>query len=100
MCDIEDVGVAYRQVHQIRDGGNEKEFPLKNLVILWELGEGAFGIVSKAEAQGIVDGEEFSNVAVKQLRPGSNLTEDFFREVNFMISLDHPNIIRLLGMLS
>ena len=100
--DMEDVGDAYMQVYsklKIKRGSHEKEFPFRKLVILRELGVGAFGVVLKAEAYGISDREECTVVAVKQLRPGSDDdSKDFLREVNFMSSLDHPNIVRLLGM--
>ena len=50
---------------------------------------------------GILDDEnEWTDVAVKQLRTGSNEVEDFFREVDFMSKLDHPNIVKLLGVCS
>ena len=78
-------------------GKHEKEFPPERLRIVRELGEGAFGVVSQAEAEGIVDGEKRTDVAVKQLRDESQDFDEFFREVDFMSGLDHPNIVRLLG---
>lgn len=98
---LEDVSTAYRQVHDpwTKRGPHEKEFPPQNLKLTRELGEGAFGIVYQAEAKGITsDEDECSNVAVKQLRQGSNETDDFFREVDFMAKLDHPNVVKLLGV--
>ena len=100
---LEDVGAAYQQVHEpwTKRGAHEKEFPLESLKLARELGEGAFGIVYQAEARGILgDEREWVDVAVKQLRKGSNEADDFFREVDFMSKLDHPNIVKLLGVCS
>lgn len=95
----EAVGLAYQQLYisSLKKGHHEKEFPLQKLKIVRSLGEGAFGIVSQAEAEGIIEGEPFTDVAVKQLRQGSNEVDDFFREVDFMSGLSHPNIVTLLG---
>lgn len=58
-------------------------------------------MVYQAEALGILSDEnEWTDVAVKQLRTGSNEADDFFREVDFMSKLDHPNIVKLLGVCS
>ena len=58
-------------------------------------------MVYQAEALGILSNEhEWTDVAVKQLRPGSNEADDFFREVDFMSKLDHPNVVKLLGVCS
>ena len=98
---LEQVSTAYRQAHDpwTKRGPHEKEFPPESLKLTRELGEGAFGIVYQAEAKGIVGAEdEWSNVAVKQLRQGSNDADDFLREVDFMSKLDHPNVVRLLGV--
>lgn len=100
---LEEVSTAYRQVYTpwTKRGPHEKEFPSQDLKLTRELGEGAFGIVYQAEAQGILGDEaESTSVAVKQLRHGSNEADDFFREVDFMSKLDHPNIVKLLGVCS
>lgn len=101
--ELEDVSTAYRQVYNpwTNRGPHDKEFPPENLKLTRELGEGAFGVVYQAEALGILSNEsEWTDVAVKQLRPGSNEADDFFREVDFMSKLDHPNIVKLLGVCS
>lgn len=100
---LEDISAAYQQVHDpwTKRGAHEKEFPLDNLKLSRELGDGAFGIVYQAEAQGILgDDSQWVDVAVKQLRKGSDESDDFFREVDFMSKLDHPNIVKLLGVCS
>ena len=81
---------------------HEKEFPADRVTLKRELGEGAFGIVYEAHAVGIEGDGETSVVAVKQLRGESSqqTVEDFFREVDFMSRLDHPRIVRLLGVCS
>lgn len=101
--ELEDISTAYRQVYNTwtNRGPHNKEFPPESLKLTRELGEGAFGVVYQAEALGILDDEnEWTDVAVKQLRTGSNEAEDFFREVDFMSKLDHPNIVKLLGVCS
>ena len=101
--ELEDVSTAYRQVRNpwTKRGSHDKEFPPENLKLVRELGEGAFGVVYQAEALGILgDESEWTDVAVKQLRRGSNEADDFFREVDFMSKLDHPNVVKLLGVCS
>jgi serine/threonine protein kinase len=101
--ELEDVSTAYRQVYNqwTKRGPHDKEFPPENLKLTRELGEGAFGVVYQAEALGVIcDDNEWTDVAVKQLRTGSNEADDFFREVDFMSKLDHPNIVKLLGVCS
>ena len=100
--DLEFVSHAYQDVYATwkKSEPHEKEFPPEKITIIRELGEGAFGIVFQAEAKGIMEEEEVTDVAVKQLRKGSNEVDDFFREVNFMSQLDHPNVVKLLGVCS
>lgn len=97
----EAVSHAYKELYAsvYPRGEHEKEFPHYKLRIMRELGEGAFGVVSQAQAEGIVDEGILTDVAVKQLRDGSSEADEFFREVDFMSSLEHPNVVRLLGKL-
>lgn len=103
----ESVSMAYQELYSswLNREPHEKEFPRSKVHLIRELGEGAFGIVYHAEAEGIEDqtgsGTAIgTNVAVKQLREGSNEVNDFFREVDFMSKLEHPNVVRLLGVCS
>ena len=100
----EAVSLAYQGVYPTwsQREPHEKEFPAESLSLTRELGEGAFGVVYEANAVGI-EGEGITSiVAVKQLRGESSpqIVEDFFREVDFMSRLDHPRVVRLLGVCS
>ncbi|KAL4631490.1 activated CDC42 kinase 1-like [Arapaima gigas] len=70
------------------------------LILGEKLGSGSFGVVRKGEWQ--TPTGRLLPVAVKSLR--SNLSQqadtltDFLQEVTTMQSLDHPNIIRLYGV--
>lgn len=96
--------MAYQRVYPSRSQmeAHEKEFPVENLHLTRELGEGAFGVVYEAKAVGIEGEGTSSVVAVKQLRGESTpqTIQEFFREVNFMSRLDHPRIVQLLGVCS
>ncbi|XP_054710314.1 activated CDC42 kinase 1-like [Uloborus diversus] len=72
----------------------------KDLKLLNKLGDGSFGVVMKGEWT-TISGPTIP-VAVKILKedavslPGA--FEDFIKEVNAMHSLNHPNLIRLFGV--
>ncbi|XP_044273062.1 non-receptor tyrosine-protein kinase TNK1 [Varanus komodoensis] len=84
----------------------EADLPLKCLISEWDLrsgerlGDGCFGVVHRAEWS--APGGRVLSVAVKTLRsevsadPGALI--DFLNEVNVMCCLDHPNLIRLYGV--
>ena len=100
----EAVSLAYQGVYPTwsQREPHKKEFPAESLSLTRELGEGAFGVVYEANAVGIEGEGTTSIVAVKQLRGESSpqIVEDFFREVDFMSRLDHPRVVRLLGVCS
>lgn len=79
--------------------GHQKEFPSDQINILRQLGEGAFSVVYEATADGIEEEGQLTQVAIKKLHD-VNAMNDFFREVDFMSQLDHPNVVRLLGVCS
>ncbi|XP_049864650.1 fibroblast growth factor receptor 3-like isoform X1 [Schistocerca gregaria] len=79
---------------------SEWEFPRELLTLGKSLGEGAFGKVVKAEAQGIVKHGVSTIVAVKMLKEGHTDAEmmDLVSEMEMMKMIGkHINIINLLG---
>ena len=63
------------------------------------MGEGAFGKVYKGDLGGIIGGNS-THVAIKTLRPGSNLQTkaDFQRDIELWSDLRHPNVVMLIGI--
>lgn len=80
---------------------NERfEFPSDKLQLGKQLGAGAFGVVYKAEARGIVNAEETTPVAVKMVKKtADNLyIKALASELKIMVHLGkHVNIVNLLG---
>ncbi|XP_059486028.1 fibroblast growth factor receptor homolog 1-like isoform X2 [Neocloeon triangulifer] len=79
---------------------SEWEFPRNLLALGKVLGEGAFGKVMQADAQGILDSGLKTVVAVKMLKEGHTDTEmmDLVSEMEMMKMIgSHINIINLLG---
>ncbi|XP_058467627.1 fibroblast growth factor receptor homolog 1-like isoform X2 [Malaya genurostris] len=76
------------------------EFPRNKLALGKNLGEGAFGKVVMAEAQGLVKGQTSTVVAVKMLKEGHTDADvkDLVCEMEVMKMIGkHVNIINLLG---
>lgn len=76
------------------------EFPREKLKLGKQLGAGAFGVVMKAEATGIVDGEETTMVAVKMVKRQADATyiKALASELKIMVHLGkHLNVVNLLG---
>ncbi|XP_022082665.1 fibroblast growth factor receptor 2-like isoform X2 [Acanthaster planci] len=71
------------------------------VTILNKIGEGAFGVVYKANADGIIQEGKVETVAVKMIKewvPGSSMVSDFMKELNICRTLQtHPNVITMLG---
>ncbi len=71
----------------------------KDITLSIKLGDGSFGVVKKGEwttPEGPI-----MQVAVKVLKSetlSSHIIEDFFKEVQAMHNLNHPNLIRLFGV--
>ncbi|XP_055628523.1 tyrosine-protein kinase transmembrane receptor Ror2 isoform X2 [Toxorhynchites rutilus septentrionalis] len=76
------------------------EFPRNNIIYIKDLGQGAFGRVFQAKAPGLIEGEDFTLVAVKMLKDeaSQDLQVDFEREACLLAEFDHPNIVKLLGV--
>lgn len=65
-----------------------------------QLGAGAFGVVMKAEAYGILDYEEKTTVAVKMVKSGADraFIKALASELKIMTHLGkHLNVVNLLG---
>lgn len=72
----------------------------KDLVLGLKLGDGSFGVVRRGEWS--TPTNSIQSVAVKVLKT-QNLSQDgligeFFKEVQAMHALDHPNLVRLYGV--
>ncbi|XP_055301547.1 uncharacterized protein LOC129568055 [Sitodiplosis mosellana] len=76
------------------------EFPRNKLILGKELGAGAFGIVRKATAQGIMANEEETQVAVKMVKniSSNEVMRALISELKIMVHLgQHLNVVNLLG---
>ncbi|XP_063923158.1 vascular endothelial growth factor receptor 1-like isoform X3 [Zophobas morio] len=76
------------------------EFPIEKLKLGKQLGSGAFGVVMKGVAKGIVDGEESTTVAVKMVKKNADHTyiKALASELKIMVHLGkHLNVVNLLG---
>ncbi|XP_063823350.1 vascular endothelial growth factor receptor 1 isoform X2 [Ostrinia nubilalis] len=76
------------------------EFPPEKLKLGTQLGAGAFGVVYKAEARGIVNAEETTLVAVKMVKKTADnmYIKALASELKIMVHMGkHVNIVNLLG---
>ncbi|XP_050420983.1 vascular endothelial growth factor receptor 1 isoform X2 [Adelges cooleyi] len=76
------------------------EFPRDKIRLGKQLGSGAFGIVYKAEAIGIIDDNTSTTVAVKMVKPNTDpsYVKALASELKIMIHLGkHLNVVNLLG---
>ncbi|XP_037297097.1 vascular endothelial growth factor receptor 1 isoform X3 [Manduca sexta] len=76
------------------------EFPSDKLVLGKQLGAGAFGVVYKADARGIINAEETTPVAVKMVKKTADnmYIKALASELKIMVHLGkHVNIVNLLG---
>ncbi|XP_026765009.2 LOW QUALITY PROTEIN: vascular endothelial growth factor receptor 1 [Galleria mellonella] len=76
------------------------EFPPEKLFLGKQLGAGAFGVVYKAEARGIINAEETTPVAVKMVKKTADnmYIKALASELKIMVHLGkHINIVNLLG---
>ncbi|RZF38825.1 hypothetical protein LSTR_LSTR000528 [Laodelphax striatellus] len=76
------------------------EFPRDKLKLGKQLGSGAFGVVLKAEADGIIEKDVVTTVAVKMLKQNVDNTHliALTTELKIMIHLgQHLNVVNLLG---
>lgn len=72
----------------------------KDLTLGIKLGDGSFGVVRRGEWTN--PSNNVQSVAVKVLKADNlsqpGIIDDFFREVQAMHALDHPNLVRLFGI--
>lgn len=76
------------------------EYPRNDIIYIKDLGQGAFGRVFQGKAPRLMQGEEFTLVAVKMLKDeaSQDMQSDFEREACLLAEFDHPNIVKLLGV--
>ncbi|CAL1542558.1 unnamed protein product [Lymnaea stagnalis] len=74
-------------------------FPRQDLQTLGIIGKGQFGDVFLAKARSIRPIEQETLVVVKSLlMKGEAISMEFHNEIEMYSKLDHPNIVRLLGV--
>ncbi|XP_065846343.1 muscle, skeletal receptor tyrosine-protein kinase-like isoform X2 [Oscarella lobularis] len=78
------------------------QFPRSKLQITSQIGEGHFGKVYLAKAEGIRSDKETLLVAVKTIKTGCSkaIAAEFQEEIEIMMNFSHPKIISLLGICS
>uniref|UniRef100_A0A8C7BSS9 Tyrosine-protein kinase receptor n=1 Tax=Neovison vison TaxID=452646 RepID=A0A8C7BSS9_NEOVI len=71
----------------------------QDIVLKWELGEGAFGKVFLAECHNLLPEQDKMLVAVKALKEASeSARQDFQREAQLLTLLQHRHIVRFFGV--
>uniref|UniRef100_A0A8C3RYW4 Tyrosine-protein kinase receptor n=1 Tax=Chelydra serpentina TaxID=8475 RepID=A0A8C3RYW4_CHESE len=71
----------------------------RDIVLKWELGEGAFGKVFLAECYNLIPEQEKMLVAVKALKEATeSARQDFQREAELLTVLQHEHIVRFYGV--
>ncbi|XP_008262512.1 high affinity nerve growth factor receptor [Oryctolagus cuniculus] len=71
----------------------------RDIVLKWELGEGAFGKVFLAECHHLLPEQDKTLVAVKALKEASeSARQDFQREAELLTMLRHQHIVRFFGV--
>lgn len=71
----------------------------QDIVLKWELGEGAFGKVYLAECANLSPDSDKMLVAIKTLKDANESTrQDFQREAELLTMLQHQHIVRFYGV--
>uniref|UniRef100_A0A452RET2 Tyrosine-protein kinase receptor n=1 Tax=Ursus americanus TaxID=9643 RepID=A0A452RET2_URSAM len=71
----------------------------QDIVLKWELGEGAFGKVFLAECHSLLPEQDKTLVAVKALKEVSeSARQDFQREAQLLTVLQHQHVVRFFGV--
>ena len=78
------------------------EVPTECIIIEQTIGEGEFGRVCCGRLINYAAAPNNCRVAFKTLKPGSSEKNkiDFLMEASIMGQFDHPNVIRLIGVVS
>ncbi|PFX20561.1 Inactive tyrosine-protein kinase 7 [Stylophora pistillata] len=86
-------------IYRSQPSYDKMEFPRHDLEALRSLGNGAYGRAFLARASGIRDGEKETMVVVKALVSNDDqVREDFSKEMEALCSLQHSNVVTLLGV--
>jgi len=75
------------------DNDSRWQLSMNEIQLLNELGSGQFGVVRLGRVQGTL-------VAVKIMKEGSMEENAFIEEAEVMTKLDHPHLVRLLGVVT
>ena len=79
---------------------NFPQYTKDSIKYIRQLGQGNFGVVFYAKAEGLVKDEKETEVAVKTLKEETckEALDDFVREAKLMFSFNHPNIVKIFGV--
>ncbi|XP_019066142.1 high affinity nerve growth factor receptor isoform X1 [Fukomys damarensis] len=81
------------------EGEGVRHIKRRDIVLKWELGEGAFGKVFLAECHGLLPEQDKTLVAVKALKEVSeSARQDFQREAELLTMLQHQHVVRFFGV--
>uniref|UniRef100_A0A3P9CI76 Tyrosine-protein kinase receptor n=1 Tax=Maylandia zebra TaxID=106582 RepID=A0A3P9CI76_9CICH len=83
----------------IKDKDMVQHIKRQDIVLKWELGEGAFGKVYLAECANLSPDNDKMLVAIKTLKDANESTrQDFQREAELLTVLQHQHIVRFYGV--
>lgn len=76
------------------------QFDKASIHYIRQLGQGNFGVVFYAKAEGLLKDEKETEVAVKTLKEetSNEALSDFVREAKLMFSFKHQNIVKIFGV--
>ena len=79
---------------------NFPKYSKSSIKYIRQIGQGNFGIVFHAKAEGVLEDEKMTEVAVKTMKDEGSTEglEDFIREAKLMFGFDHQNIVKIFGV--
>uniref|UniRef100_A0A3Q2D461 Protein tyrosine kinase 7 (inactive) n=2 Tax=Cyprinodon variegatus TaxID=28743 RepID=A0A3Q2D461_CYPVA len=96
---LTNVGTVTATEKRHSHASDKLHFPRANLQTITTLGKGEFGEVLLSKAKGIEENDAETVVLVKCLQSrDEQLQSDFRREAEMFGKLNHPNVVRLLGV--